>query len=125
MAFKNLRRALCLRNEHIKPAHIGDTERLRLHHERRARGIVDDVEHTRKPRELPQINGRHTAVRIHADGRGVHNDLRIRVAVQIAVVVFSAAGDDRHAARTQLIEHGADRRARAAAAENERLFALD
>lgn len=44
---------------------------------------------------------------------------------QIVVIVLALAGDDGHAARAHLLEHGTDRRGGAAGAEHERLFAID
>ena len=107
--FKDLRRALGLRDKHIEPTHIRNAELFRLQDKRRARGIVDDIEYALELREERQVDGRHAAVRVHADGRGVHDDLGVRVAVQIVVVVLPFAGNDGHAARAHLLEHGADR----------------
>ena len=123
--FKDLRRALSLRDEHVEPAHIRNVELFRLQDKRCTRGVVDDIEHTLELREERQVDGRHAAVRVHADGRGVHDDLRVRVTIQIVVVVLPLAGDDGHAARAHLLEHGTDRRGGAAGAEHERLFAID
>ena len=122
---KDLRRALGLRDEHVEPAHIRNAELFRLQDKRCTRGVVDDIEHTLELREERQVDGRHAAVRVHADGRGVHDDLRVRVTIQIVVVVLPLAGDDGHAARAHLLEHGTDRRGGAAGAEHERLFAID
>ena len=87
--------------------------------------VVNDVEAGFKMSEAVQIDEPRAIVWVHADGRGVHDDLRVRVTIQIVVVVLPLAGDDGHAARAHLLEHGTDRRGGAAGAEHERLFAID
>ena len=95
---------------------------LRLHQQRRSRGIVDHVQHQRKPRKATQIHGGSAVIRIHSHGRGVDDHLRVRMAVEIAVMVLSHAGDYPHLPRPLIAQHGAHRRSGAAAAEHERLL---
>lgn len=55
--FKDLRRALSLRDEHVEPAHIRNAELFRLQDKRCTRGVVDDIEHTLELREERQVDG--------------------------------------------------------------------
>ena len=123
-AGEHLAAALCLRHEHIQSARARDTERLCLQQQRRARGVIHHVEHKRALRELPQVDGGLAGVRIHTDGCGVDDPLRIGVTPEIRVVVLAAAGDDRHA-RAKLREHGLNGRGRAAVSEHEHLLPGD
>lgn len=54
--FKDLRRALSLRDEHVEPAHIRNAELFRLQDKRCTRGVVDDIEHTLELREERQVD---------------------------------------------------------------------
>ena len=123
-AGEHLAAALCLRHEHIQSARTRNAECLRLQQQRRARGVIHHVEHERALRELPQVDGGLADVRIHTDGCGVDDHLRIGVAPEIRVVVLAAAGDDRHA-RAKLREHGLNGCGRAAVSEHERLLPGD
>ena len=58
---------------------------------------------------------------IHPHRRGVGDDLRVGVAVQIGIVVRAAAGDDSDMG-AQLLQRGLYRNGRAAAAQHQRLL---
>ena len=118
---EHLAAALGLRHEHVQSARARDAEAFRLQQQRRARGVIDDIEHARALRKLPQVDGGFARVRIHTDRRGVDDHARVGVAVEIVVVIRPVAGDDRHA-RAELLEHGLNGRGRAAVAEHERLL---
>ena len=74
---EHLTAALGLRHEHVQPARARDAEAFRLQQQRRARGVIDDIEHARALRELPQVDGGPARVRIHADRRRVDKNLCI------------------------------------------------
>ena len=121
---EHLTAALGLRHEHVQPARARDAEAFRLQQQRRARGVIDDIEHARALRKLPQVDGGFARVRIHTDRRGVDDHARVGVAVEIVVVIRPVAGDDRHV-RAELLEHGLNGRGRAAVAKHERLLPRD
>lgn len=118
---EHLAAALGLRHEHVQSARARDAEALCLQQQRRARGVIDDIEHARALRKLPQVDGGFARVRVHTDRRGVDDHARVGVAVEIVVVIRPMAGDDRHA-RAELLEHGLNGRGCAAVAEHERLL---
>ena len=123
-AGEHLTAALGLRHEHVQPARARDAEAFRLQQQRRARGVIDNIEHARALRELPQVDGGFARVRVHTDRRGVHDHVRVGMAVEVLIIIRPVAGDDRHV-RTELLEHGLNGRGRAAVAEHERLLPRD
>ena len=73
-------------------------------------------------REAQQIVDRLAVVRIHTDRRSIHNELGVRVAGKVGVIVLPFAGHDNDLARLLLFQRVHHRGGRAAAAEHEHLL---
>ena len=125
LAGKVLAALFRLRGEHQKPVRAPEPARFRLQQKFRARGVVDHVQRGLQPRQTMKVHRRDAGIRIHADGRRVDGDLRVRMPVQIFIVVFPVPRDHHDLARAELPEHILRRRRSAAAAEDERLFPGD
>ena len=121
-AGEDLARADGLRREHHHAVRIGDAEFFRLEQELRAHGIIDEIDDGAAVREAQQIDDRLAVVRIHADRRGVHDELSVRVAGEVGVIILPLAGNDDDLARLLLFERVHHRGGRAAAAEHEHLL---
>ena len=121
-AGEDLTRADGLRREHHHAVRAGDAEFFRLQQKLRAHGIIDEIDDGAAAREAQQINDRLAVVRVHADRRGVHDELGVRVAGEVGVIVLPIAGDDDDLARLLLFERVHHRGGSAAAAEHEHLF---
>ena len=125
LAGKVLAALFRLRGEHQKPVRAPEPARFRLQQKFRARGVVDHVQRGLQPRQPMKVHRRDAGIRIHADGRRVDGDLRVRMPVQIFIVVFPVPRDHHDLARAEPPEHILRRRRSAAAAEDERLFPGD
>jgi len=121
-AGEDLARADGLRREHHHAVRAGDAEFFRLQQKLRAHGIIDEIDDGAAVREAQQIDDRLAVVRVHADRRGVHDELGVRVAGEVGVIVLPIAGDDDDLARLLLFERVHHRGGSAAAAEHEHLF---
>ena len=122
-AGKQLAAAGRLRHEHFQPARVRNGAPLRLEQERRPRGIVYHVQHERAVRKALQCDRRSAVVGIHSQRRCVDQNLRVRMALQIFVIILAAARD-LHDLRPHPPQHVAGRPGGAAASEHQCLPAL-
>ena len=113
--------ALGLSHQHGKPPGVGDVQFLRLQQQRGERRVINDVQHAFTLREQPQIHRRRAVMGIHPHRGGVDDDLGIGVAVQMVVIVRTAAGNDGNVS-AQLLQRGLHRDGGPAAAQHQRLF---
>ena len=86
---KILARFFRLRDEHRKAACMWNMKRFRLQDQRCARGVVDHVQDSLGRVKTGQIDWAHTVSGVHTEGRGVDENFRVRVPVQIFIVVFA------------------------------------
>ena len=118
-AGKALAAARRLGDQHAQTAAAGNAEFFGLHQKRCARRIVDKVKYALALRKPAQIHGGFAVVRIHAQRRGVDNDLRVGVAVKILIVVLAAARNNGNALRAHRMQYRADRNTGAAAPKHD------
>ena len=92
---------LGLGNQHPQSIGVGNAEGFGIQQQFGFCRIVDHIQHALQFGKQAQINGGDAGIRIHANRCGVDNDRRIRVTLQIVIVVFPGTGDnDGH--RTQI-----------------------
>ena len=118
-AAKQLTGLFGLGRQHIQPVQTGDAPGLRLQEQRRPGRIVDQVQHTLKPRKGRQTDRCNAIVRKHAYRRGVYDHPGVGMARNILIIVRPAAGDHDNLRRSQIPEDGADRSGGAAAAQHQ------
>ena len=115
---------LGLCHQHGQAVAAGDSPLFSLQKQSRAAGIVNDIQNAFTVGECGEIHRADTHGGIHSNRRGVDEDLCVRVAGQIFVVVFTGAGHHDHLAGTHGFTYGLRGQRSAAAAEDDHLFAV-
>ena len=96
---------------------------LGLQQQRGFERVIDGVGHALQMRELLQAKGRLAVLREHAHRRGIEDNLGIRMAGEVLIVVFSRAGDGENLPGAQIFGRGMGGFGGAPAAQNEHFFA--
>ena len=103
---------------------MGNAQLLRLEQKSRPGRVIHHVHHTGAVRKLSQVHRRLPVAGIHTHRGGVHDELRVGLTVQIAVMVLAAAGDDQHLPGFPLPQHPAGHHRGAAASQDQGLLPL-
>ena len=118
---EQLLRGLRLRNQHAQAAGTGYAQLHCAKQQRSDIGVVHEVEHARAARKPRRIGGSFARLRNHAQRGSVDQHLRVRMALQIAIVVCPVAGNDNDLARTAALCDIPRGQRRAAAAKDDDL----
>ena len=123
---KLLRRQHRLHHQHPQSARSGQAALLGGKHQRRAVGVVDDVDDAFEGGQAGDVRRGYAVARVHAHRGGVDEYFRVRViAVEGLVVHRAFAGNGDDLARAEALAGGASGERGAAAAEDDGLFAFD
>ena len=114
-----------LLGQHEQPTHVGDLQGLSLLHQRRAGGVIDEVQHPLAPGEPAQVHRGSGGVGVHPHGGGVHDHFCVGVLGQVLVVVRAGPGDHHDLPRPQLVQHILHRETGPAGAKHQALAPPD